>query len=468
MGLAQRFIENGDKLVNINQANTYSEGAQDFTGAASVSVPAPSSSAHAATKTYVDTEIANAVVLNRPWREVLLDASQLISGSPGGIASAAAFICETPPNSTETFNLKNSTGTETYTFVSGTPADETEVQVGGAAVSLASLAAAIEARTSGMWHAYVRTSLSSIAGAVLVIVERLVDGTSRAYGTSLAAFKCASFTGGKYEAATTGYMGSTDPGAGQGTFGFARAEASLIPNETHQCRASDATATWDSDGSAWSTWDTAAYTAGDGLSLSGNQFAVSLADSNPGLQFSSSKLAVKVNGSAGLGVDSDGVKIVLKPVSGLEFDSGIGVKANTDKGVDLDSDGVKVKVANSAGSAFDGSGNLRVAVDKETRATQSGATSGDAAATSLVIDFDNDGGGVPEIFVGLASGFKVANGTGDQATADCYFSADSGTTARAWSAIVSGDTLYWNGNVATSGGNLANGDKLRVKSASLG
>ena len=51
MGLAQRFIENGDKIVNTNQANTFSTGAQDFTAAESVSVPAPSSSAHATTKT---------------------------------------------------------------------------------------------------------------------------------------------------------------------------------------------------------------------------------------------------------------------------------------------------------------------------------------------------------------------------------------------------------------------------------
>lgn len=33
-------------------------------------------------------------------------------------------------------------------------------------------------------------------------------------------------------------------------------------------------------------------------------------------------------------------------------------------------------------------------------------------------------------------------------TKDCYFSVDSGTTARAFSAITAGDTLYWVGSVA--------------------
>jgi hypothetical protein len=41
---------------------------------------------------------------------------------------------------------------------------------------------------------------------------------------------------------------------------------------------------------------------------------------------------------------------------------------------------------------------------------------------------------------------------------DCYFSADSGTTARAFSAIVSGDLLYWNGSIA--GFQLAATDKI--------
>jgi hypothetical protein len=43
-------------------------------------------------------------------------------------------------------------------------------------------------------------------------------------------------------------------------------------------------------------------------------------------------------------------------------------------------------------------------------------------------------------------------------TKDCYFSADSGATARAFSAIAAGDKLYWVGTVA--GFQLAVTDKI--------
>lgn len=45
-------------------------------------------------------------------------------------------------------------------------------------------------------------------------------------------------------------------------------------------------------------------------------------------------------------------------------------------------------------------------------------------------------------------------------TKDCYFSADGGTTARAITAITTGDTLYWNGSVA--GYQLDTNDKITM------
>jgi hypothetical protein len=48
-------------------------------------------------------------------------------------------------------------------------------------------------------------------------------------------------------------------------------------------------------------------------------------------------------------------------------------------------------------------------------------------------------------------------GDGDK-THDCYFSGDTGTTARAMSAIVATDVLYWNGSIA--GYQLATTDKI--------
>jgi hypothetical protein len=465
--LAQRFIENNDKLVQTNQGNTYTTGAQDFTGATSVSVPTPSSSAHATTKSYVDTEIANAVVKNRPWKETLLSASQLVDGSAGGIAPAAALKLASNPSDGQTVIFHDGSSAVTLTF-KDTAILGTDVQIEtSAGATQANLAAAINSQVTS-YTAVDSAALGSIGLNTIAVVRNSV-GTSgdRIYGTA-SAVEYVDFGSQKYEAINDSLTAipSSDPGSGGNAYGFRRAKAALLPNETHGYRISDGTSVWDSDGETWNAWPTTTYSAGDGLALSGGVFSVSLA-TDPGLQFSSGALKVKVNGGAGIGLDSNGVKIVLGSVPGLSFGSGLQVLANTNAGIALDTSGVKAKVADSAGTAFDGSGNVRIAADKETRATQSGATSGDGAATSLAIDFDNDGGGCPEVFVGQASGFKVANGDSERTTADCYFSADSGSTARAWSAIVSTDVLYWNGTVAP-GGNLANGDKLRVKSASLG
>lgn len=42
----------------------------------------------------------------------------------------------------------------------------------------------------------------------------------------------------------------------------------------------------------------------------------------------------------------------------------------------------------------------------------------------------------------------LAIGDGTKLNSDCYFSADGGATARAWSAITVGDALYWRGSYA--------------------
>lgn len=48
----------------------------------------------------------------------------------------------------------------------------------------------------------------------------------------------------------------------------------------------------------------------------------------------------------------------------------------------------------------------------------------------------------------LVNGSRVIVGDGTKIGADAYFSGDAGTTARALSAIVSGDTCHWNGSIA--------------------
>jgi hypothetical protein len=46
------------------------------------------------------------------------------------------------------------------------------------------------------------------------------------------------------------------------------------------------------------------------------------------------------------------------------------------------------------------------------------------------------------------NGVDQTVGDGTKVGADCYFSADGGATAKAWSAIALGDALYWQGTIA--------------------
>lgn len=47
----------------------------------------------------------------------------------------------------------------------------------------------------------------------------------------------------------------------------------------------------------------------------------------------------------------------------------------------------------------------------------------------------------------FVNGTRARIGDGTKVNVDCYFSADGGTTARALSAIVAGDTCHWNGSI---------------------
>jgi hypothetical protein len=78
----------------------------------------------------------------------------------------------------------------------------------------------------------------------------------------------------------------------------------------------------------------------------------------------------------------------------------------------------------------------------------------DMAASVTVADFDLacadtiDATPVNDSYVCVSvNGLAVTLGDGVK-TKDCYFSGDSGTTARAIAAIATGDELYWVGSVA--------------------
>ena len=93
-----------------------------------------------------------------------------------------------------------------------------------------------------------------------------------------------------------------------------------------------------------------------------------------------------------------------------------------------------------------------VASNKEMAASLTTADFQIATATTLV-DAPAAGSYIQILINGLSH--TLGNAV---KTKDCYFSADSGTTARAFSAITTGDSLYWVGSVA--GYQLATTDKI--------
>lgn len=82
------------------------------------------------------------------------------------------------------------------------------------------------------------------------------------------------------------------------------------------------------------------------------------------------------------------------------------------------------------------------------------ATSGNEQSTGLAIS--NTPGGSVLVFV---NGVRYNLGDGVKTT-DCYFSSDSGTTAKGYASITENDVLYWNGVVA--GFDLATDDVVQI------
>jgi len=146
-------------------------------------------------------------------------------------------------------------------------------------------------------------------------------------------------------------------------------------------------------------------TGGDGVEITGNTLALDLAATG-GLEIVSAELALKVE----------------------------------DASLVLSSNGVKVQ-HNGTSTATDSSG-IKAAVPSSTRlnATPS-AVSIDGGSTGVTMPSAAADGSRVDVFV---NGIMAAVGDGSKLL-DCYFSGDSGATARTFGAIASGDVLYWNG-----------------------
>jgi len=206
--------------------------------------------------------------------------------------------------------------------------------------------------------------------------------------------------------------------------------------------------------------------AGAGLTKTGNQLDVQVDDS--GIEISADTLQLKDGGVATVKIADSAVtaaKIAASVAgSGIEGGAGsqlylhlFGVAGGT---VDVATDSIAFVDAGTAGTptrrtsiadfatALAGSGVL--ATNGQLTAARLSSADQFEAASATAADGATSGVSIAATPSGMVQVFVngvMAELKGDK-TADCYFSADGGTTARALTAIAANDVLYWNGSVA--------------------
>ena len=217
--------------------------------------------------------------------------------------------------------------------------------------------------------------------------------------------------------------------------------------------------------------------AGSGLSKTGNQIDLNVDDST--VEINNDILRTKDLGVTTAKIAAAAVTEakIATSVAGVGLSGGGG----TALGVDLDELSAAVLDASADSIAFidatDNSTKKESVVDFATALAGSGLASASgqlsaarlstndqfetASATSS--DGDTSGVSIAAIPSGmvqiLVNGILQELGQGVK-TKDCYFSANSGTTAKAISAIAANDVLYWNGSVA--GYQLDTNDKITM------
>ena len=221
-------------------------------------------------------------------------------------------------------------------------------------------------------------------------------------------------------------------------------------------------------------------TAGDGIAKSGANISVDL-DTNSGLVVAATGLKVDAstlaNGALAVAddqivfIDNDGgtkresvadFATALAGGNGITSTSGVlsadllgsgglafsaGEIAVLKDGTSLSSsaNGLKVNLNSNNSIAIKGGAGLASAIPDGNDIGQTpSAVSANATSTGLTIT--NQPVGLVRILVNGVQA-ELGNGVLDK---DCYFSSDGGTTPKGFTAIASGDTLFWNGGNAGS------------------
>jgi len=169
---------------------------------------------------------------------------------------------------------------------------------------------------------------------------------------------------------------------------------------------------------------------GDGITANANDIALDL-KTGGGLKIDTAQLAVEPNDFAGTGLEDDGSDNMRLAAQG----NGIAGGAGSTLSVQADGDTITV-----------GAGGVKsIKATTSDKAVAPANTSGDDADTGIDITTTPVGDRYIQVFV---NGLKVEIGDG-VTTKDCYFSSNGGAGGvRALSAIVAGDDLMWNGDIA--------------------
>lgn len=196
------------------------------------------------------------------------------------------------------------------------------------------------------------------------------------------------------------------------------------------------------------------FNGGNQLRLDGNQFSgvvvdsaqdrmlfVDTSDSNLIKWDSVADFVFAIKGS-GLSNSAGKLSVDIQSTGGLEVVSNEIAVKKADSSLTSDANGLKVGIHTNGSIAIKGSAGIASAVPQNSDQAQTpSAVTGDNTSSGLTISATPS---ADSLVIVRVNGVGVELGDGVK-TKDCYFSGDSGTTARAISAITLGDTLYWNG-----------------------
>lgn len=315
--------------------------AWDFSSASAFSVPAPSASAHAATKGYVD-------------------------GVAQGLDIKASVRLATVTGDLSSF---------TYS--------------GGVLTQQVLAAITIDGVTPALTNRVLVRHLATASENGIYTISQVGDGATTAWTLT----RAADF--------------NTSALASPGSFTFVEEGNTLA--DTGWVMSANAPITLDTSDITFTQFSSAGVVnAGDGLGKSGNDLFIKVL-STGGLEISSDELKIKIKNSS-VSTDASGLEV------GLNAEGSIAIKG--------------------------GAGLAAPIMRPQAGLSVASAVSADNTDTGLTLSATPTAGGFVQV---LINGIMIELGNGVK-TKDGYFSGDNGSTARAHSAVASGDKFFWNGS----------------------